>query len=198
MADKETLDVYAKRASDYAARFKGGASDSHLEDFMAALPPGGKVLDLGCGPGRSAAKMQDAGFDVDAWDASPEMARVGLDLHGITIRIAQFDALEATEKYDGIFANFSLLHAPKSEMPGNLTRIARALKPGGVFHIGLKSGTGEDRDALGRFYAYYTDPELSDLLCDAGMTVETRAAGEEAGLDGTLAPWIILKARKHD
>ncbi len=196
MSDKETLSVYDQRAKDYATRFGTEAPDRHLQAFMDALSAKGKVLDLGCGPGQSAAHMINAGFNVDAWDASPEMARIGKDLHGIDVRVAAFDDLTETETYDGIFANFSLLHAPKAEMPTHLSRIAQALKPQGLFHIGLKTGTGEKRDAIGRFYAYYTEDELTGLLTTAGLTPETKATGEERGLDGTLAPWIIVKARK--
>ena len=43
-------------------------------------------------------------------------------------RQARFDELEVQGVYDGIWANFSLLHAPKSEFPGHLARIRRAGK----------------------------------------------------------------------
>ncbi len=198
MADEETLRVYAARAGDYAKRFHEASVGKHLREFLDVLPNSAHVLDLGCGPGRAAAALLAEGHDVDAWDASPEMAKVGAELYGVNIKRAKFEALEALAFYDAIYANFSLLHAPKSEMPGHLDRIAKALKPGGLFHIGLKAGTGETRDALGRFYAYYGEDEIVGLLEAAGLTVEARAFGEEAGLDGTVAPWIILKARKHD
>lgn len=196
MADAETLAVYARRAQDYADRFSGSAASPHLMAFMATLPPAARVLDLGCGPGRAARAMLDAGFEVDAWDASPAFARVAREANGVEVTIATFDDLSAEATYDGVYANFSLLHAPKAEMPGHLARIAGALKPGGVFHIGTKMGTGEKRDSIGRFYAYYSEEELTGLLDAAGFTVTYRKTGEEPGLDGTVAPWIILHARK--
>ncbi len=198
MADDQTLGVYAHKARDYADRFATGSPGPRLTAFIDSLPKGGRVLDLGCGPGRAAAVMKAAGLDVDAWDASPEMAALAADRFGLAVRIATFDDLDATEIYDGVYANFSLLHAPKADMPGHLAAIARALKPGGHLHLGLKTGTGEGRDSLGRFYAYYTDPELTGLLAAAGITILTRATGAEAGLGGTVDPWIILKARKDD
>ena len=48
-------------------------------------------------------------------------------------------------------------------MPMHLKNVANALKGGGIFHVGLKTGTGEQRDRLGRFYAFYTDEELTGL-----------------------------------
>lgn len=198
MADAETLAAYAINARAYADRFVTDAPDKHLAAFMADLPTAARVLDLGCGPGKAAATMARAGYTVDAWDASPEMATLARDTFGLTVHTATFDALEATETYDGIYANFSLLHAPRDQMPDHLARIARALKPGGLFHIGMKTGTGEKRDDLGRFYTFYTDAELTDLLAGSGLTVLTRDTGAEAGLAGTVDPWIIMKARKND
>jgi SAM-dependent methyltransferase len=195
MPDQQTLAVYAARARDYAQRFSQDRPDRHLAAFIAALPKGAKVLDLGCGTGRAAAFMRDAGLTVDAWDASPEMADLARDLHGIDVTLAAFDALGAKAAYDAIYANFSLLHAPRADMPDNLARIRAALKVGGLFHLGLKTGDGETRDALGRFYAYYQDPELTQLLQGSGFTVLSRDFGAEEGLDGTLAPYVIIKAR---
>lgn len=197
MADDETLAVYARRAADYADRFGKAGEGPHLAEFLAEVPEGGRILDLGCGPAHISAAMMDAGFDVDAWDATPEFVEIARERHGVNVRLAAFDDLAASDIYDAVFANFSLLHAPKSEMPEHLARISRALKSKGVFHIGLKAGTGEKRDAIGRFYAYYELDELNRLLGDAGFHVIRQRTGEEAGLDGTVAPWIILLARKN-
>ena len=73
-------------------------------------------------------------------------------------------------------------------------RIVEALKPGGRFHIAVKTGTGEERDNLGRFYTYYTEQELTGLLEDAGLTVIDRREGCDRGLSGKKEPWIALVA----
>lgn len=196
MADARTLGVYAARAADYAKRFGKAGEGAHMKAFLAEVPKGGRILDLGCGPAHTAAAMKRAGFEMEAWDASPELARIAREQYGVDVRIATFDDLADIARFEAVFANFSLLHAPKSEMPGHLARISRALKPGGILHLGLKTGTGEARDALGRFYAFYEDGEITRLVEGAGLRVFRRTTGEEAGLDGTVAPWIILLARK--
>ncbi|MEM9851153.1 MAG: class I SAM-dependent methyltransferase [Pseudomonadota bacterium] len=195
MADRETMAVYAAQAKAYATQFPGG-DDPHLERFLNVLPDAARVLDLGCGPGKAAARMMARGFQVAAWDASPEFVAWARDTYGVAAEVAEFTALTSIAEYDGVYANFSLLHAPKVDMPDHLSRIARALTPGGRFHIGMKTGVGEKRDALGRFYAYYEDAELTALLGAAGLTVDYRKTGAEAGLDGTVAPWTILQAEK--
>ena len=196
MADRETLRVYGARAADYAAMSAQTSADRHLQTFIDAVPRGGHVLDLGCGHGRSTALMIDAGLVAEGLDASPELAKIARDTFGVEVTIAEFGTLDAVDTYDGVFANFSLLHAPKAEMPGHLARIALAIRAGGAFHLGLKTGEGERRDPLGRFYAFYMDAEITRLLEDAGFAVRSRDFGSDAGLDGTVAPWIVLLARK--
>ena len=198
MADRETLQAYADNAEDYASRFASDKPDRHLQAFIDSLPTSAQVLDLGCGPGQAAAHMKAAGLQVDAWDASPELAAIGKEKFDLNIDLRTFDTLSSEAQYDGIHANFSLLHAPRSEMPTHLGNIARALKHKGVFHLGLKTGTGERRDRLGRFYTYYSEDELTGLLTAAGFAVLTRETGAEAGLEGSVEPWIVIKAIKDE
>ncbi|MGZ2256186.1 class I SAM-dependent methyltransferase [Roseobacter sp. A03A-229] len=195
MSDEETLKVYAAKAGEYATLVTGGAAKNpQLAAFITALPTGGHALDLGCGPGNAAAEMAAAGLQVTAFDPVPEMVALAAAQPGVAARVAGFDDVTGCDLYDGIWANFSLLHAPRSDMPRHLAAIADALKPGGRFHIGMKTGTGEKRDPIGRLYTYYTDAELTGLLADVGLTVTDRATGREKGLDGVEADWICLAA----
>lgn len=192
MSDKETIDVYNARAAAYADTFARTKPDADLLAFMDAVTPNGHILDLGCGPGNSAAMMQAAGFTVEATDASPEMIRIAREQHKVDAQLATFDDIAGSDLYDGIWANFSLLHAPKACMPRHLSAIRKALKPGGIFHIGLKIGDNANRDKIGRLYSYYQEDELKHLLTSAGFTPRSTRLGAEPGLDGTVAPFIIV------
>lgn len=195
MSDIETLGVYATKAQEYAELTQDAlAADPLLASFIAAMPKRAKVLDLGCGPGTAAHRMADAGLDVTATDAVPEMVAMADRHHQVSAFVARFDEITATAEFDGIWANFSLLHAPRSDMPGHLAKLRTALKPGGLLHIALKTGTGEKRDRMGRYYTYYTDAELSHLLETAGFTITDRTTGCEKGMDGTMADWIAIRA----
>lgn len=186
--DRETIAVYDARAQDYADMV---AQEKHpgLDAFLSVVQSGSHVLDLGCGTGAMSRKMMDAGLTVDATDASVSMVALAVE-RGVPARQGVFSDLDAVGVYDGIWANFSLLHAPREDFPIHLAAIHRALKPGGHFHIGLKLGTGAKRDGIGRFYTYYTEDELDGYLNEAGFTPITRMLGEGRGLDGTRAPWI--------
>ncbi len=192
--DDETLRVYGEKAEEYRAMMADAPRDPLLETFIAALPARSHVLDLGCGPGMAAARMAVAGHAVDATDATPAMIALARQHPGVNAWLATFDDLTGSDIYDGIWANFSLLHAPRAAMPGHLATLRALLKPGGLFHIGMKAGSGEFRDSLGRLYSYYTEQELSDLIRDAGLTPFSSARGEDIGLSGEMAPWVAISA----
>ncbi len=195
MSDDATIRIYDQRAADYAAlNDDHNAADPNLNAFIAALSPGCRVLDLGCGPGVSAAAMARAGFAVDAWDASSAMVNLTGRHSGVTARQAVFDDIAGTDIYDGIWANFSLLHAPRADFPRHLAALHKALKPGGRFHIGMKRGTGSARDGIGRLYTYYETEELDALLADAGFSVLGHQFGSGKGLDGVDAAWVTVSA----
>ncbi|RKF14674.1 methyltransferase domain-containing protein [Roseovarius spongiae] len=194
-ADDETLAVYGAKADDYAALFEADAeTNRHLARFMAALPAGGRALDLGCGPGGAAAALADAGFRVDAIDAVAEMVAMAARHPGVTAWRARFDDIAGDALYDGIWANFSLLHAARADLPRHLAALRTALKPGGVFHIGMKTGRSERRDSLGRLYTYYTEAELRALLRDAGFVPGPGVTGRGKGLSGSDDPWVVILA----
>lgn len=198
MSDDKTLRVYDAKAADYAAILGADpVSNAALAQFIAALPMGGRVLDLGCGPGTWARVMVEAGLAVEAWDASDGMVAMASEVPGLTVRKALFQDLDAEAAYDGIWANFSLLHAPHAQMPAHLARIARALKPGGVAHFGLKEGDGEARDKIGRFYSYHRPDAFCAQLREAGLRPGAVRQGADKGLDGTVAPWFTLLATKE-
>ena len=195
MADKETLRVYDAKAADYAKLIDSDTKENpYLERFIARLPTGGRVLDLGCGPGLAATHMANAGLQVDAMDGSAEMVAMATQHDGVTAWQATFDQITGTDIYDGIWANFCLLHASKEAMPHHLAAMVTALKPGGAFHIGMKLGSGSQRDAIGRLYSYYSEPELITLLGAAGLTAGETDHGRTVGLDGTEADWIVVAA----
>ena len=193
-SDDVTLGVYATKADEYAEKFGDAFVDPALTTFIGGLAQGARVLDLGCGPGMASAQMARAGLQVDATDAVAEMVALAGQHDGVTAWQASFDDIEGVDLYAGIWANFSLLHAPRTDMPHHLAALRRALKPGGLFHIGMKTGTGEHRDALGRLYTYYTTDEMHGLLVQAGLTPFSSQTGRDKGLAGTDDEWFTMAA----
>lgn len=195
MADDQTIAVYDAQAETYQKRFSGG-SDPAVAAFIAAMPGGAQVLDLGCGPGGASAKMQDAGLIVTAIDASQGMVD-SARAQGVPAKLGTFEDIPGLGPFDGVWANFSLLHAPREKLPGYLRAIAHELVPGGIFHIGMKTGEGTKRDSIGRLYTYVGAEALAEMLSDAGFSITSRTNGRTEGLDGTLADWVIYLSTRN-
>ena len=195
MSDRETLSVYAAKAAEYAKMTSGEEASPSLLRFISELPKDARTLDLGCGPGFAAGAMAAAGMDAHAWDPVSEMVEMAAARDGVTARQAVYADLTEVDAYDGIWSNFSMLHTPLTDWPDQFAAIARALKPGGLMHFGTKLGVGEKRDSIGRLYSYMTEEALLALLGQTGFDIEYSRTGEEKGLDGKLAPFIVLQAR---
>jgi SAM-dependent methyltransferase len=192
VTDEKTITVYDDQVEKYANLVSAEKPGAILQAFMNKIPKGGLVLDLGCGPGNSAVQMIKHGLRVDAVDASREMVAYANKTYNLNARQATFDDLDDIEKYHGIWANFSLLHAPIEDFPKYLNAIHKALLPEGIFHIGMKLGDGMHRDSIGRMYSYYTEDELSEHLTNAGFKILDKTFGEEPGLSGEIAPWMTV------
>jgi SAM-dependent methyltransferase len=197
MADARTIALYDAKAADYAKLVQSDAADAQLQAFMDLLPKGAGVLDLGCGPAFASVKMRDAGFKPDPVDASKGMVDMANARFDINARQLTFDDIDMIAAYDGVWANFSLLHAARADLPRHLAALATALRLNGIIHIGMKTGTGEARDRIDRKYTYVTKDELRELLETAGFTRIGIDTGADAGFDGTVAPWVVMRGRKH-
>lgn len=196
MADDATLAFYAANAADYV-RQTAGKPDERLLAFLDALTPTASVLELGSGSGRDAAEMLARGFEVDATDASPELAAEAERRLGRAVRILRFDQLDAQAAYDAVWASASLLHAPATELVDDLRRIHIALRPGGLFAASFKAGSGEGRDALGRYYNY---PEPDWLLAQYRTAADWGTIELEttmgSGYDQQPTSWLWVTVRK--
>lgn len=193
--DEETLEFYTREATAYAEHVLEELDKPWLSRFAAMVPAGGKVLDFGCGPGWAANWLNEQGFQVEAFDGSEGFAQEARQRYGLDVTVGRFEEFAAPlAHFDGIWCCFSLLHDTREAMPGHLERLAAALVPGGAFYIGLKEGTGAERDSIGRLYTYFGRAEMRGLLSAAGFTVESVETEEIAGFDGTPSTGLHIYA----
>lgn len=197
--DRETADFYAARGQEWAAALPR-EWHAALDGFLDRLPPGARILELGCGDGRDAARMLARGFTVDVTDGVAEMAAMAAARIGHPARVLRFEDLAAVTEYGAIHANASLLHVPLAHLPDVLVRIYRALRPGGLHFASFKGGAGEacggSRDEHGRFYSYLSRAELEGAYAAAGFT--RFGVEEEIGRSwgGAVTPWLRIVAER--
>jgi SAM-dependent methyltransferase len=141
--------------------------------------------------------MLARGFDVRPTDGAPEMADVASKHLGRAVETLLFHDLDEVDAYDGVWANACLLHVPRDELADVLALIWRALKPAGYFFASYKTGDGDGRDTLNRYYNYPSPGWLRSTYAEAGkwrsLSIET---GEVMGFDDKMASMLFVVARK--
>lgn len=194
--DKETLQFYRGNAEAYAGR-EITSRQARLTAFLTLVPAGASILELGCGAGGDTAEMLARGFNVRPTDGSPEMADVASRRLGRTVDTLLFHDLDEVEAYEGVWANACLLHVPRDELVDILGLIWRALKPEGVFYASYKTGDGDGRDALNRYYNYPSPDWLRATYAEAGKWNSLSiTSGEVKGFDDKMASMLFVVARK--
>ena len=193
--DEATLQFYRRNARSYAEWAK--APSARLSGFLALLPQGGSILELGCGAGNHSAEMLAAGFKVRATDGSPEMAEIASRRLGHPVETLLFNELDERDAYDGVWASACLLHVPRDDLAGILRRIRRALKPEGLFYASFKVGEADGRDNLGRYYNYPSPQWLQATYAVAGAWSSISSGTSEIrSFDETPATMLHLVVRK--
>ena len=162
-----TLKWYRENAD----RFIAGTADADMRPmynaFLAHVPAGGRVLDLGCGAGAASLYFKRLGYDVMAVDGCPEMCEYTRRRAGCPVRCMRFEELDFADEFDGIWACASLLHVSGDTLPRVLRLVRRALKDNGVLYASFKYGEGE-RVSGGRFFCDFTEDTLRAVMDEAG------------------------------
>ncbi|WP_379921062.1 class I SAM-dependent methyltransferase [Erythrobacter sp. R86502] len=193
--DPDTIAFYQKRAPYWV--FHSGTHCSHqLDRFLDRLPPASRVLELGCGGGRDAARIRERGFSIDATDAVPALVSRANEAFALDARVMAFHELDAADAYGGVWAHASMLHCPTAALPDVLLRIHRALMPGGWHFASFKLGTGEGRDLLGRLHNFPSPRWLTQTYEAANFLIESQETYAGQASDGTQRDWIDLIVRK--
>jgi len=194
--DEATLRFYAQEASAYVARPTGGASP-RLDGFLALLPAGARILELGCGGGRDSEAMLARGFDVEPTDGVAAIAAQAEARLKRPVRVLRFDELDAVERYDAVWAQASLLHVPRPTLPRVLALVRRALKPGGLHFASYKGGGAAGRDRFARYFNYPTRAEIVDAYRQAGEWETVSVVDyDDVGYDGRQGPWVGVTVRR--
>lgn len=162
--------------------------------FLALLPPGALILDVGCGSGRDSLAFVHQGFRVVALEPCEALASRAEALLQQPVVRRRVQELEETETFDGIWACASLLHVPARETPAVLARLARALRPGGILYASYKLGQGE-REAE-RLFHDQDEGSLRALLEGASLeTLELWLTDDARGIHGQR--WVNALASRR-
>ncbi|WP_416968204.1 class I SAM-dependent methyltransferase [Streptomyces sp. 4F14] len=190
--------VYRQVADEYDERIPGhGPCDEMFTTterrfLLAAIRPGERVLDIGCGTGRFTVPMTERGAQVTGLDLSHAMLDVAagkLSERGLTADLREGDMTHMPfpdGSFDTVTSMLALMHLPLEDRPAVFAEVHRVLRPGGRMLLGVKNSLFEEMFTADRFASVdVTDVENKQLLFTG-----TRS-GEEY-----LAPWFSFSP--HD
>ncbi|WP_261132164.1 bifunctional 2-polyprenyl-6-hydroxyphenol methylase/3-demethylubiquinol 3-O-methyltransferase UbiG [Bacillus sp. Marseille-Q3570] len=187
MLDSMLRDEAAFWDSFYEDREKGipffvNVPDENLVTyFKKGLVQAGRVLELGCGPGRNAIYFAENGCKVDAIDLSETALQWASERAGekkVDIRFIKgslYDLEIEAGIYDIIYDSGCFHHVPPHRRLTFLALVQKALKPGGEFAITCFAA-GEMGAEISDWEVYrqrsmkgglgYTDERLKEIFTD--------------------------------
>ncbi len=168
--------VMAKNSDQINCDFYNSSGDSFnaipfgeiLPELLVKYGTGKEYLEIGSGPGALAVWLKDRGLEVTCLEPAEKLASAaalkGLQVYPITIQ-----EFTTTQQYDCIVAISSLIHVPKIELPTQIEKIAKLLKPRGRFFVSFIEGNNEgleDPTHAGkqRYFSKLSESELDQLL----------------------------------
>lgn len=192
----DTIGFYDQNAEDFFHRSVDADMARGHADFTALLPPGGRVLDAGCGSGRDSLAFARLGFGVTPIEASAKLGALAIAHTGLPVQVMTFDQIAWREVFDGVWACASLLHVPRAELPAAVGRLRDALVPGGILWMSFKYGA-QERFANGR---HFTDLDEAGgrALVEAvgGLSLISLMVTGDAREDRSGERWLSVLARK--
>jgi len=202
-----TVAAYQGRAAQYRAASTSSSADveAALDDLASRLAPGSRVLEIGSGGGRDALALEARGLSVRRTDITPAFVALLREAgHRADVLDPLVEDLTDGERggqpYDAVWANASLLHVERADLPTVLSRLAATTRPGGWFRLSVKEGVGEGWSTHGsidapRMFTYWRAADLDALLPTTGWRVEHSTTGD--GLRGER--WLgYLARREHE
>ena len=134
-------DAYASKAQQYIDLSAGWPEDDEdsalVRRHLTGL--GGRVLDLGCGPGYWTADLQSLGADVTGVDLVPEFVAHARATHpGSDFRLGSMTELDVPDhSVAGVLSWYSTIHLPPAQLVRALAEFRRVMAPAGVLVLGF-------------------------------------------------------------
>ena len=194
---KRTIQFYDEHAEEFAVTANTVDMQRNYDRFLKYVPDGGAIVDMGCGSGRDLKHFREAGYRASGVDASEGMCKVAREHSGCSVLCCDALSWSPDEKYDGIWANGSLLHLNTDEIIDFIISKSEFLKPGGVMYFSMKAGIAQGFDGTGRYFTPFSETIVESALASGKVRIVERWTEEDSLGRGGFFHWeaIILGRR---
>lgn len=196
-------DVTLAEYDSSAESFWEGTRDHDVTQNRAALlaaiegPAPFTILDFGCGPGRDLIAFRDLGHEVVGLDGATRFVQMARAHSGCHVLHQDFLRLVLPpSRFHGVFANASLFHVPRQELPRVLGALHAALLPRGVLFSSNPHGAnreGWNGDRFGSYHAFETWQEIVEAAAFELLDYYYRPPGRPR----SEQPWLATVFRKR-
>ena len=203
--DAEAREAAARTLAEYdrmAAAFRDGTADHDVSQNIAALLDAIEgeaphaILDLGCGPGRDLRAFAALGHEATGLDGAAGLVALARAESDCPVLHQDFLALDLPgASFDGIFANASLFHVPRSQIARVLAELAAALRPGGVLFCSNPRGDNQEGWVEGRYGCFWDLPTWRAYCTTAGFA-ELHHYYRPPGRPRHQQPWLATVWRR--
>jgi SAM-dependent methyltransferase len=197
---ERTLGHYHARAEAFWEGTRNHDVEQNIEALLRhiqAMPPF-TLLDFGCGPGRDLLAFTRRGHHAIGLEGAPALTEMARAYSGCEVWQQDFLSLDLpAAHFDGVFANASLFHVPRQELPRVLRALHATLKPGGVLFSSNPRGSNEESVNGERYGAYYDLATWREYLAAAGFA-ELEHYYRPSGLPFERQSWLASAWRKVD
>ena len=193
-----TIGHYDRLAEDFWQNTKNHDVSQNYEAFLEAIEENApyKILDLGCGPGRDLSFFNSLGHIVTGLDGSRKFVAMARAYSNCEVLHQDFLKLNLPENhYDGIFANASLFHVPRSELPRILLDLFLTLKPRGVLFCSNPRGNNDEGFNDERYGCFLNLKTWREYVTYAGFE-EVKCYFRPPGVPRHRQPWLVTVWRK--
>jgi SAM-dependent methyltransferase len=205
LSSGELSEITAQTLAHYdqsAASFWEGTKDHDVSQNIEAMlrhikgQPPLRILDFGCGPGRDLIDLVRRGHDPVGLEGSQRLCEMARELSGCEVWHQNFLALDLPHNgFDAVFANASLFHVPKQELPHVLSELSASLKPAGVLFSSNPRGHDKEGWSGERYGSYHSLLAWRTLL-EAAELVELEHYYRPTGLPREQQPWLASVWRR--
>ena len=198
---EKTLNHYNETAPSFWEGTKDHDVSQNYQTFLSALEKSfgkGKslsILDFGCGPGRDLLYFKKLGHHPTGLEGSPVFAEMAQNFSHCPVLLQNFLNLNlASNTFHGIFANASLFHVPRQELPRVLNNLFSALIPKGILFS--SNPRGDVEGWIGNRYGTYMELDLYKKYLEGSGFKILHHYYRPKGNPFEEQPWLAVVSKK--